>query len=128
MSDGIHSRRRFLLSLTGILAAVAGPVLPAYGSLGPRRQSTHPTPRPGIDASRVVPRQRLAEHPDLAEVFDMVREMPSVADGIRCHCGCAEVPGYYSLLSCFEGDGMAQHCELCQSQARLAHRLHRAGR
>jgi len=35
---------------------------------------------------------------------------------------------FYSLLSCFEKDGMAQHCEVCQAHAVLAHRLHKAGK
>lgn len=86
----------------------------------------HPTPRPGIDASRVLTATQL-HNADAAPVFDLVRQVPQVADGIRCHCGCAEVPGYYSLLSCFEGVGMAQHCDICQGQARLVHKLHGQG-
>ncbi len=35
--------------------------------------------------------------------------------------------GYYSLLSCYEGVGMAQHCDVCQGQARLVHKLHGQG-
>ena len=61
-------------------------------------------------------------------MFDMVREIPQVADGIRCNCGCAEDPDLRSLLSCFEGEGMAQGCGICQGQARLAHTLHRQGK
>ena len=57
-----------------------------------------------------------------------MREIPGIVDGIRCHCGCAGNDGNYSLLSCYEGDGMARHCQLCQGQARMAHRLHRDGR
>ena len=34
----------------------------------------------------------------------------------------------YSLLSCYEGEGMAQLCEICQAQARLARRLVRLRR
>ncbi len=58
----------------------------------------------------------------------MVREIPEVVDGIRCQCGCADSPGYYSLLSCYEGDAMAKGCPICQGQGRLAHRLHKAGK
>jgi hypothetical protein len=129
MSDRMHTRRRFVASLSAALGALAagGGVHGALAS--PRReQGTHPTPRPDVDASKVLTRDRLGKDDDLAKVFDMVREMPQIVDGIRCQCGCADVPGYYSLLSCFEGEAMARHCELCQGQARLAHRLYRAGR
>jgi hypothetical protein len=90
-------------------------------------QDPHPTPRPDVDGSKVLSAEQL-ELKDAAPVFDQVRRMPEIADGIRCHCGCARREGYRSLLSCFEGDGMAQHCEVCQGQARLAagmHRFHR---
>jgi hypothetical protein len=59
--------------------------------------------------------------------FDMVRQIPGVVDGIGCHCGCAELEGYYSLLSCYESTGMAQVCVICQGQAKLAFRLHQEG-
>lgn len=86
----------------------------------------HPTPRPGVDASKVLKADQL-HSPEAAPVFDLVREIPQVVDGIRCNCGCAELPDYYSLLSCYEAPGMAQHCEICQGQAKLAHRLHGQG-
>jgi len=58
----------------------------------------------------------------------MVRQIPQIVDGIRCSCGCDEIEGFYSLLSCFEQDGMARHCEVCQAHARLIHKLHRQGK
>jgi Protein of unknown function with PCYCGC motif len=88
----------------------------------------HPTPRRGIDASKIVPAARLSDTPRLAAAFDEVRKIPSIVDGIRCHCGCAGTEGFYSLLSCFEGDGMARMCEICRGQGRLAFRLHKAGK
>src|SRR5688572_26896231 len=98
MSDRTHTRRRFVASLATAVAALAAGGLNVALAAPRRGQDAHPTPRSGVDASRVVPRDRLADDPDAAEVFDMVREMPQVVDGIRCYCGCAEVPGYYSLL------------------------------
>jgi hypothetical protein len=86
----------------------------------------HPTPRPGVDASKVLTAAQL-HVPEAAPLFDLVRQIPQVADGIRCHCGCAGAPGFYSLLSCYEGAGMAQHCEICQGQGKLAHKLHGQG-
>ena len=88
----------------------------------------HPKPRPGIDASKVLSGERLKVSPRVRMAFDEVRQIPAIVDGIRCHCGCAGSEGFYSLLSCFEGDGMARMCDICRGQGRLAFRLHRAGK
>lgn len=119
------SRRAFIAAAASIVAAVA--VAPV-AALAPRarRRPDHPDPRPGIDARNVTPRDRLPA--DVGPVFDRVREIPGVADGIRCGCGCAALEDMRSLLSCFEGHGMAQHCLVCQEQATLAFDLSRAGR
>jgi hypothetical protein len=119
------SRRRFV-ALAG--AALAGLVVPGRVAWARDLVASvdHPTPRPGIDASKVLTAAQL-HVPAAAAVFDLVRQIPQVVDGIRCHCGCAQAPGYYSLLSCYEGTGMAQHCEICQGQGRLAHKLHGQG-
>lgn len=118
------SRREFLvratLSLTALIAL-------------PRRAlaitpSGHPTPRPGITGDRVLTKAQLSRTPELVPLFDSIRAIPEVVDGIRCNCGCAELPGFYSLLSCYEGHGMARDCRICQGQGRLAVRLHTEGR
>jgi len=88
----------------------------------------HPEPRPGITAARVLPKEKLTDHPDAISAFEQVRQIPQIVDGIGCHCGCATRAGFYSLLSCYEGDGMAMMCEVCQGQGRLAFRLHQAGK
>jgi hypothetical protein len=88
----------------------------------------HPTPRPGITADKVLTKDQLADAPKAIPAFEMVREIPEVVDGIRCQCGCADNPGYYSLLSCYEGDAMAKSCPICQGQGRLAYRLHKDGK
>jgi hypothetical protein len=88
----------------------------------------HPTPRPGITADAVLTKAQLADTVDAIPTFDLVREIPQIVDGIRCNCGCASETGYYSLLSCFEAPGMAKHCAICQGQARLAHRMNKAGK
>ncbi|GJG88836.1 hypothetical protein tb265_41100 [Gemmatimonadetes bacterium T265] len=94
------------------------------GALGP-----HPTPRAGITGARVLTREQLAGTPQLVALFDAVRAIPEVIDGIRCNCGCAQLDGFYSLLSCYEGqDAMARGCPICQGQGRLAVRLHQAGK
>jgi len=86
----------------------------------------HPEPRPRIDASAVLPPERVAPH--AAELYDHIREIPHVVDGIRCQCGCADLPGMYSLLSCYGESGMAQYCDICSGEGRLAYRLHKEGR
>jgi hypothetical protein len=88
----------------------------------------HPTPRPGIDASHVLTAGQLKDAALAVPAFDEVRQIPEIVDGIRCHCGCATDKKRYSLLSCYEGDGMAKDCHTCQGQGRMAFRLHSAGK
>ena len=83
---------------------------------------------PGRTAAKVLPGDKLGDHKVAAPVFDMVREIPQVVDGIRCQCGCASLETKYSLLSCFEEEGMAGHCEVCQKEGRLVYRLHKQGK
>jgi hypothetical protein len=131
-----HSRRHFLRRSLAALLALAGvtrarPALAGGVARAPMHRpdgGPHPTPRPGIDASKVLTRDKLTEHPAAEPVFDMVRKIPQVVDGIRCQCGCAELPEFYSLLSCYEADGMAQHCVICQGEAKLAFRMHEQGK
>ena len=89
----------------------------------------HPTPRVGITGAKVLGREQLAGKLKLVGLFDSVRAIPEVIDGIRCNCGCSHSDGFYSLLSCYEGkDAMALECAICQGQGRLAVRLHKAGK
>ncbi|MDH3224718.1 MAG: PCYCGC domain-containing protein, partial [Gemmatimonadota bacterium] len=85
----------------------------------------HPDPRPGIDGSRVLTREQVS--PRVADLFDGIRGIPHVVDGIACHCGCGFIQGMRSLLSCYEGVGMAQGCHICEGEGRLAVRLEREG-
>jgi Protein of unknown function with PCYCGC motif len=130
----VESRRGFLRRAAASLLALAGVSLvrPADGKAAVRvarlASGTHPTPRPRIDASKVLTRAQLTEHPAAEPVFAMVRKIPHVVDGIRCQCGCAELPEFYSLLSCYETDGMAQHCVICQGEAKLAYQMHEQGK
>lgn len=123
-----HSRREFLLLCAGVALAAGVPQPARCGRAVKHGPGDHPDPRPGIDASKVLTHEQLAENPDVVPVFDMVREIPGVVDGIRCQCGCADTPGYYSLLSCYEGEAMARHCRICQGQGRMVYRLHQAGK
>ena len=133
MSNQMH-RREFLGFGVAVLfvGKVPGgrarrPDQPGPDQPRPGRQD-HPDPRPGIDASRVLTREQLADYPNVVSAFDQVREIPQIVDGIRCSCGCASREGFYSLLSCYEGEGMARHCEVCQGTGRMAFRLHKQGK
>ena len=76
-----------------------------------------------------MPHEQLADEAELIELFDGVREIPEVIDGIRCQCGCAASEGFYSLLTCYEGENaMAKMCHICQGEGKLAVRLHKEGK
>ena len=93
------------------------------------RPQAAPRSPPGITGEKVATKEQLAAIPALVPVFDSVRAMPEIADGIRCRCGCADTPGYRSLLTCYEGaDAMARECRTCQGEAKLAARLHKDGK
>jgi hypothetical protein len=128
------SRRAFIATGLGAFATLlASSVVArahsracAHGSL---TRGPNPEPRAGITGAKVATTEQLADVAALIPLFDSVRVMPEIADGIRCHCGCADLPGYRSLLSCYEGgDAMARECKTCQGQARLAARLHKSGK
>ncbi len=103
--------------------------MPMCGAEPPVRYGpvVHPTPRKGITGAKVMTAAQLAKSVYLVPLFDAIRAIPEVADGIRCSCGCAELPGYYSLLSCYEGDAMATICPICQGAGKLTVRLHAEG-
>jgi hypothetical protein len=88
----------------------------------------HPDPRPGIDASGVLPVEELSAAPHAVAVFDKIREIPEIADGVLCHCGCDHGERYPSLLVCYEKGGMAMWCEVCQGEGNLIYRLHKSGK
>lgn len=127
---GFWSRRDFLVAFGVVFAGRPWGASALWSAERDELKSAgHPVPRRGITAVKVLRREQLADAADAIPAFDMVREIPEVIDGIRCTCGCAELEGYYSLLSCFEGpDGMAKHCEICQGQGRLAFRMHKSGK
>jgi len=118
------TRRQFFVTASTAIGAVL-----AFGrSAGARSIPAHPVPRPGITASKVLTKEQLAGTPKFISLFDSVRKIPQVIDGIHCNCGCTDPPKFYSLLSCYEDKGMARDCYICQGQARLAVRLHKEGK
>ena len=119
------SRRHFLAALCG---CALGPAT-LYALARRPAGGPHPVPRAGITAARIATNAQLSQRPNAIATFTRAREIPEILDGIRCQCGCTDGKAYYSLLSCFETpDMMAAECEICQAQARLAHRLNAAGK
>jgi hypothetical protein len=113
------NRREFAVRALALAAA-------ASTNIGWRLRPDHPEPRPGITADKVLKDEDVT-NPKAKESFAMVREIPHIIDGIRCPCDCGDKKGYYSLLSCFEGEGMAQKCGVCYGAARVAYLHHKKG-
>jgi hypothetical protein len=112
-----------------MLSASLGLVPQVLRAFPARARADHPTPRPGITGGKVATPAMLDGDTVLIELFDAVRAIPHVVDGIRCHCGCAELNGHYSLLTCYEGaNAMARICPICQGEGRVAVRMAKAGR
>lgn len=125
MSSCRVSRREALRVLLIGASACLAPTRLAAHSFKP----VHPVPRKGITGARVATAAMLARSPHLIALFESVRAIPHVVDGIRCHCGCADLDGHYSLLTCYESeDAMAKSCPICQGMGRVAVRMAQAGR
>ena len=128
------TRRAFIATGLGAFATLVASATVARAhapacARGERTDKPHPDPRPGITGNKVSTSEQLADVPALIPLFDAVRAIPGIADGIRCRCGCADLPGYRSLLSCYEGaNAMARECRTCQAQGRLASRLNDSGK
>ncbi|MDX1673737.1 MAG: CYCXC family (seleno)protein [Longimicrobiales bacterium] len=97
-------------------------LLPTIGS----GSTHHPEPREHIGHEHVVPAERYEAYPRVAEIYEMVAATPHVIDGIYCYCDCSQHSGHYSLLDCFHDDHAAR-CDICLSEAAMAHRMHNDG-
>ena len=87
----------------------------------------HPDPRGDLSAVTVESSSRYASYPRIAEVYDMAAEIPHVLDGLYCHCDCSKHSNHRSLLTCFQDDHGAG-CDVCLTEAALAHRMTNEGR
>ena len=113
-------RRAFVRAVP--LVAVATGLLREPARAGVFTVRAHPEPRPGIDAAGVLPADAVSAFGhDVVAVYDKVREIPEIADGLACYCGCAAMPNYRSLLTCYHQGGMAMGCRICQGEATLAY-------
>ena len=117
----MSSRRNFLKLSLGSLGLS---LLPARAFA----RFEHPEPREDIDASLVISDEEAAKYgEEVREVVNMIREIPHIADGIGCYCGCHVRPGYRSLLTCFYAEGRGIGCPICQGEAKLVYRRHKEG-
>ena len=113
-----------LLLAVGFFFLLAGGV---WLGLGSTTRSHHPEPRPDITGETVLPASRYANYARVSVVYSQAAEIASILDGLYCHCDCSKHSGHRSLLSCFESDHGAA-CDICLSEAAIAHRMTKAGR
>lgn len=103
---------------------VGGGILLASSSSG---ATEHPDPRPGITGETVVPASRYIQYARVSALYAQAKEVASTLDGLYCHCDCSKHAGHRSLLSCFESDHGAA-CDICLTEASIAHRMTQDGR
>ena len=115
------------LLLCALMPGVARAQAHAHHGHAPAAGKTrHPAPRPGITAARVLPADSV-QGERAREVYTMAARIPSLLDGLYCHCDCHERDGLRSLLECFHSE-MASSCGICQGQARLAYEMQQDGK
>jgi hypothetical protein len=119
------SRRRFIPALLALLAAFARPARAT--TVMRRKPHAHPDPRPGITGEHVLQTDAVKKSRFVAARYAEAREMPEVFDGLYCYCDCRESMGHRSLLACYESDQPID-CLMCQQEARIAAKAHRAGK
>jgi hypothetical protein len=113
----------WIYGLLLILAIVA-----LWRIIGPRTAvAAHPQPRAGITAEQVVAPQRYSSDQRVARVYAMAARIPSVLDGLYCHCECSKHSHHRSLLTCFESDHGAM-CDVCLGEAEMAFTMSQDGR
>lgn len=111
-----------------VVAVVAMSVLVGVVLLRkPADASTHPTPRPGITAAKVVPTSLVPRTPGASEAYAAAREAAATLDGMYCHCDCSKHAGHRSLLTCFETEHGA-YCDVCMGEAMLASGMAKQGK
>jgi len=122
------ARAPWLIAGAAAVALVGVVVLQRPGtSAGGAGASTHPTPRPGVTAVKVLPVSFVPRTPGSAEAYAAAREAAATLDGLYCHCDCSKHAGHRSLLTCFEGEHGA-YCDICMGEAMVAHGMVQQGR
>jgi len=111
-----------------VVAGMAMSVLVGFVFLKkPADASTHPTPRPGITAAKVVPTSLIPRTLGASEAYAAAREAAATLDGMYCHCDCSKHASHRSLLTCFESDHGA-YCDVCMGEAMVASGMAKQGK
>lgn len=118
-----RQKRAWLVAGLSVAALV---VVSAVVIRGDRVQSHHPTPRAASQQPQVVPPAQYAQYPRVAQAYEIAAAVPMILDGLYCYCNCAEHSGHHSLLDCFASDHAAR-CDVCMSEAVIAHRMSQDG-
>jgi hypothetical protein len=105
-----------LLALAGVVSLTR----PAGGS-------THPDPRAGVTAEKVLPDFAIPRNPGAMDAYAAARRAAATLDGVYCHCDCSKHSGHRSLLTCFESDHGA-FCDICMGEAMLANGMAQQGK
>lgn len=122
-----RGREKSPRSLVGwTLVAVVGLGLVLLFTTTGRAGASHPEPRAMDHAGHVVGHERYEAYPRVAQVYQQAAAVPAVLDGLYCYCECSEHSAHYSLLDCFASDHAAR-CDVCLSEASIAHRMTRDG-
>lgn len=89
----------------------------------------HPEPRSDAVAlaTTVVPASVYRAYPRAQRAYRIAREIPTVLDGMYCHCRCRENFEHRSLLTCFQSDHGAA-CDICITEAEIANQMVSQGR
>ena len=88
----------------------------------PAHGSTHPDPRPGVTAEKILPESFVPHNPGADEAYAAARRSAATLDGVYCHCDCSKHSGHRSLLTCFESTHGA-YCDICMGEAMVASQL-----
>jgi hypothetical protein len=106
-----------------------GVVVLLLGLLTTRRANAadHPEPRPGLTHEHVESADRYEAYPRVKQIYTMAAQIPSVLDGLYCHCDCSKHSGHRSLLTCFQDDHGAA-CDVCLTEAALAYQMTQEGK
>jgi len=107
----------WLLAAAAVAAVLVVLLLPRRG-----QAATHPDPRTGVTAARVLPSSLVPAAPGALAAYEAARRVPQVLDGVYCHCNCSKSFGHRSLLTCFESDH-GSRCDICMGEAMLAAQL-----
>lgn len=118
------SKTPWVVTGAGVAALVGVLALTRPAGVG---ASTHPTPRPGITAAKVMPQSFVPRIPGATEAYAAAREAAATLDGVYCYCDCSKHAGHRSLLTCFESEHGA-YCDICMDEATLARGMAQQGK